>query len=187
MTELSGRTKHPVSASDHKTKSPEPGKGTAIYSDASRGWTHNALLLMLIDLHCHTKYSHDNHVNPEDLIARAMEMGLDGICFTEHHAIQSAWHFSRMKIPEGFLALRGIEISTDAGHLLVYGVDDDSWNRWGRNNFLKLPKVVESVHRLGGICVPAHPYRGWESIGDTVFAFEAFDAIETHNGTNNST
>jgi predicted metal-dependent phosphoesterase TrpH len=139
---------------------------------------------MIIDLHCHSKYSRDNHLEPEDLIHRAIELGLDGICLTEHHSLGSSWPVTRLNIPKGFLVLRGIEVSTDCGHLLVYGVPDDSWNRWGRNNYLKLSKVVDSVHDLGGICVPAHPFRGWESLGEKVFSCQGIDAIETHNGTN---
>jgi predicted metal-dependent phosphoesterase TrpH len=139
---------------------------------------------MLIDLHCHSIYSHDNHMEPEDLVRRACELGLDGVCFTEHHSFRASWPVDRMSRPENFLIFRGVEISTDAGHLLVYGVKDDSWNRWGRNTYLNLAKVVASVHALGGICVPAHPFRGWESIGEKVFSFTGFDAIETHNGVN---
>ncbi len=141
---------------------------------------------MRLDLHCHSKYSHDNHLDPEDLIRRAVELGLDGVCFTEHFSFNSSWPVDRMTVPENFLVLRGVEVSTDCGHLLVYGVENDAWNLWGRHNHLKLPKVVESVHALGGICVPAHPFRGWESMGDRIFTFPLFDAIETHNGTNNS-
>lgn len=139
---------------------------------------------MIIDLHCHTKYSQDNHLEPEDLIRRAVELGLNGICLTEHHSMHCSRPITKLNIPEGFLVLRGVEVSTDSGHLLVYGVKDDAWNRWGRNNYLKLASVVESVHELGGVCVPAHPYRGWESLGDKVFSFQGFDGIETHNGTN---
>jgi predicted metal-dependent phosphoesterase TrpH len=139
---------------------------------------------MLIDLHCHSKYSDDNHLEPEELIHKAHELGLDGVCFTEHHSVESSWRIPRITPPEGFVVFRGVEVSTEAGHLLVYGVKDDSWNQWGRNNFLKLAKVVESVHALGGICVPAHPFRGWDSIGDGVLSFAGFDAIETHNGSN---
>ncbi len=142
--------------------------------------------LMILDLHCHSKYSYDNHLEPEELIHRAFELGLDGICLTEHNSVDASWPVDRMKHPPNFLVLRGVEVSTDSGHLLVYGVQDDSWNRWGRTTFLKLAKVVESVHSLGGICVPAHPFRGWESIGESVFPFNGFDAIETHNGVNSS-
>jgi predicted metal-dependent phosphoesterase TrpH len=139
---------------------------------------------MIIDLHCHTKYSQDNHLEPEDLICRAIERGLDGVCLTEHHSMGCSRPVLRLKVPEEFVLLRGVEVSTDSGHLLVYGVEDDGWNQWGRDNYLNLAKVVESVHSRGGVCVPAHPFRGWESIGQKIFSFEGFDAIETHNGTN---
>ncbi len=142
---------------------------------------------MIIDLHCHSKYSEDNHLEPGDLIRRALELGLDGVCFTEHHSLSCSWPIGRMKVPDNFLVFRGIEVSTDSGHLLVYGVSDDSWNLWGRNNFPKLAKVVASVHSQGGICIPAHPFRGRESLGDQVLAFDGFDGfdgIETHNGVN---
>ncbi len=141
---------------------------------------------MFIDLHCHSKYSHDNHLEPEDVIFKAMKIGLDGVCFTEHYSFESSRPIGRMKLPEGFLVLRGVEVSTTQGHLLVYGVENDEWNLWGRNNFLELDKVIESVHSLGGICIPAHPFRGWESIGENVFLYDGFDGIETHNGVNPS-
>lgn len=139
---------------------------------------------MIIDLHCHSKFSQDNHLEPEDLIRRAKELGLDGVCFTEHHSIQCSWPLERMKLPERFLVFRGVEISTDCGHLLVYGLKDDSWNTWGRNSYLKLPRIIEAVHSLGGICVPAHPFRGWESLGEVIYSAEGLDAVETHNGVN---
>lgn len=44
--------------------------------------------------------------------------------------------------------------------------------------------MLEKVHALGGICVPAHPFRGWDSFGDHVLRIEGFDAIEIHNGPN---
>ena len=139
---------------------------------------------MLIDLHCHSKYSHDNHLEPEALVRRGHELGLDGVCFTEHHSMQASSLIARVRPPEGFLVFRGVEVATDHGHLLVYGVEDDSWNRRGRNKSLSLVKVIQSVHTQGGLCIPAHPFRGWESIGNKVFSMTGLDAIETHNGTN---
>lgn len=139
---------------------------------------------MKIDLHCHSKFSQDNHLEPEDLIRRAWELGLDGVCFTEHHSIRSSYLVERIHAPEGFLVFRGVEVSTELGHLLVYGVVDDSWNHWGRNIYLNVTRVLDSVHAKGGICVPAHPFRGWESLGEKIFSITGFDGIETHNGVN---
>lgn len=142
--------------------------------------------MMLIDLHCHTRYSQDNLLEPEDLFARAIEMRLDGVCITEHYSYEASRPIMDRQPPDNLLVLRGLEVSTDHGHLLVYGVSDDSWNQWGRNTSLSFSKVVSSVHALGGVCVPAHPYRGWDSLGDRVFSLTGIDALETHNGMNAS-
>lgn len=98
--------------------------------------------------------------------------------------MDASYPVTRMRVPDDFVVLRGLEISTDCGHLLVYGPPDDSWNRWGRTNFLNLTDVLRRVHHLGGICVPAHPFRGWESVGERLYTIEGFDAVETHNGVN---
>ena len=137
---------------------------------------------MKIDLHCHSKYSADNFLEPEELIEQAIKRNLDGVCLTEHHSMIPLWPLERIRIPEGFYVFRGVEISTDHGHLLVYGLKDDSWNIWSSHTYLNASQVIENVHRLGGICVPAHPFRGWDSFGENVFKIDGIDAIETHNG-----
>ena len=91
----------------------------------------------------------------------------------------------KIKLPENFLILRGAEVSTNLGHLLIYGPCDDSWNIWQRNLYLNFFEVVEMVHKLGGICIPSHPFRGIESIGDFLFIEEilnVIDGIEVFNG-----
>jgi predicted metal-dependent phosphoesterase TrpH len=137
---------------------------------------------MRIDLHCHTKYSGDNYLEPEELIEQAIKMNLEGVCLTEHHSIIPLWPLEKISIPEGFYVFRGVEISTDRGHLLVYGLEDDSWDPWYSHNYLDLFQVLEKVHSHGGICVPSHPFRGWDSFGENVFKIDDIDAIETHNG-----
>jgi predicted metal-dependent phosphoesterase TrpH len=139
---------------------------------------------MRIDLHCHSKYSYDNYLEPEELMEQAIKMNLDGACFTEHHSMIPSWPLERIRIPEGFYVFRGLEISTDLGHLLTYGLKDDSWNIRSNHTYLNAFEVIENVHRLGGICVPAHPFRGWDSFGENLFRVDGFDAIETHNGLN---
>jgi len=137
---------------------------------------------MRIDLHCHSSYSYDNYLDPHRIISRARELKLDGICFTEHLSYNLSRFAERIDPPEGFLILRGVEISTNRGHLLVYGVKDDSWNTWQRGFYLDIREVMKNVRALGGICVPAHPFRGWDALGEEVFHIKGFEAVETHNG-----
>ena len=139
---------------------------------------------MLIDLHCHTKYSRDCYLEPLDLIKRARQLRLDGVCITEHYSYALSRAVTDMGQGNGLVILRGLEISTNMGHLLAYGVKDDSWNTWTRDNYLDIGEVIRNVHLRGGICVPAHPFRGWDSLGDAIFSLEGLDALETHNGSN---
>lgn len=141
---------------------------------------------MWIDTHCHTKYSYDNWLEPLALIRRARELGLDGVVITEHYSYEASAPVEAIARDEGMLLLRGVEISTDKGHLLAYGVEDDSWNTWGRDNWLSLPAVIERILELGGICVPAHPFRemGACSLLEDLLDVVGIAAVETHNGNN---
>jgi hypothetical protein len=144
---------------------------------------------MWIDTHCHTKYSYDNWLEPADLVRRARGLGLDAICVTEHYSYEASAPVEEVARGEGMLLLRGVEVSTDRGHLLVFGVEDDSWNRWGRDTYLPLQALIEHINDLGGVCVPAHPYRrmGVASLLDGIFDLRGISGVETHNGSNSRT
>jgi predicted metal-dependent phosphoesterase TrpH len=137
---------------------------------------------MKIDLHCHTKYSGDNYLEPEELVEQAIRMNLDGVCITEHSSLLDMWVIERIKVPESFYVLRGVELSTSHGHLLVYGLKESFWDPWYSHNYLDLFRILEKIHSHGGICVPSHPFRGWDSFGENVLKIDGIDAIETHNG-----
>lgn len=141
---------------------------------------------MWIDTHCHTKHSYDNWLEPLDLIRRAKALGLDGVCITEHYSYEASESIEVIARDEGFLLLRGVEIATDRGHLLAYGVEDDGWNIWRRDNYLPLLEVIEHINGLGGICVPAHPFRevGLASLLEGVLGLQGIAAVESHNGGN---
>jgi predicted metal-dependent phosphoesterase TrpH len=141
---------------------------------------------MWIDTHCHTKYSYDNWLEPLDLIRRAKTLGLDGAVITEHYSYEASAPVEQVGRDEGFLILRGVEIATDKGHLLAYGVTDDGWNIWGRDSYLPLEEVIERVNQLGGICAPAHPFRnvGLASLMEGLLELKDIAAVESHNGVN---
>ena len=62
---------------------------------------------MKIDLDCHSKYSHDSYLEPETIIEPAVETGLDGVCFIEHHSIDAFILVERIKVPDGVIIFRG--------------------------------------------------------------------------------
>ncbi len=109
---------------------------------------------MLIDLHNHTwPRSHDSVLNPDDLIVRAKKAGLDGICFTEHDTLWDAKSLKEIQEKHDFLVLAGVEIGTDDGHILTFGIDKYVFGMHRSN------ELAMHVAKSDGCMVAAHPYR----------------------------
>jgi len=109
---------------------------------------------LLIDLHCHTiERSDDSTASALDLARKAREMGLDGICLTDHDTFWPADEVKRISDEAEILVLVGVEINTDGGHALVFGLEEYIFGMH-RPAFLR-----EQVDRVNGAMLMAHPYR----------------------------
>ena len=142
---------------------------------------------MLIDLHTHTKpKSDDSFLSPEDLIINAKKAGLDGLCFTEHDWFWSAESLEHLSREFGFLLIAGVEINTEEGHMIAFGIDK---YEFGMHHASFLRDVLD---RESGFMILAHPYRRVFSIdGDIDEAvdrycrnpvFQYVDTLEVLNG-----
>lgn len=109
---------------------------------------------MLIDLHAHTwPRSHDSVLSPDDLIVRAKRAGLDAIAFTEHDTLWDDASITALCEKHNFLVLGGVEISTDDGHMLVFGIDKYVFGMH------RSDQLAGHVEKGDGVMVAAHPYR----------------------------
>ena len=152
---LEGAVKH--------VTAPPPSGTTSLEQPSFRkdGGIENALKekvsgRMVIDLHTHTSPASPCSSAPVDqLIEEAKRIGLDGICLTDHNHV---WHPSQvedLRQNHGFLVLRGNEITTDQGDMLVFGLDRDI------QGIIKLEELRKEVLRAGGYIIVAHPFRGF--------------------------
>ena len=113
------------------------------------GWT--------IDLHTHTTLgAYDSALKPAELAAEAGARGLSGVAITEHDRLWDQHRLAEFqKDQPNLLVVNGVEVSTDHGHVLAFG----------------LPAIVSGIHRLarlrevadeaGAFLVAAHPFRHW--------------------------
>ncbi len=109
---------------------------------------------MLIDLHTHTRpLSWDSYLTPDELVERTKAAGLDGLCLSEHDYFWKPEDVIALGKRHNFLVLPAIEINTDDGHMLVYGL---SKYVYGMHRSHELARHVEQA---GGAMVAAHPYR----------------------------
>jgi hypothetical protein len=143
------------------------------------------------DIHVHTlKYSDCSFINPEELIAQALEVDLDGIAITEHGMRWPDKEFDKLKKladPHGIVLINGQEIYTASsnnemeGEFLVFGLKHSLTRR------CSAAELCEKVHAQGGILIAAHPYklsRGGKShyygAGDRIYQIP-IDAIELYH------
>ena len=109
---------------------------------------------LLIDLHCHTIERSDDSTAPAIELARnARAAGLDGIALTDHDTFWPDDEIKRLSDDSGILVLAGVEINTDGGHALVFGLTEYIFGMH-RPAFLR-----QQVDRVHGAMLLAHPYR----------------------------
>jgi predicted metal-dependent phosphoesterase TrpH len=119
---------------------------------------------MILDLHTHSEASEDSRAPVETylkwLTRKRDLLPIDGIVLTEHRQWNPDLDYRHLEDRYGILILRGAEVETDYGHVLLYGVNDDIAARFDFSD-VRLPaqEVISEVSRLGGIAVPCHPGR----------------------------
>ena len=145
---------------------------------------------MILDLHTHTDRSEDSRAPIETYLRWLQKkrdlLPIDGIVLTEHRQWDPDADYRALEDQYGVLILRGAEVETDYGHVLLYGVNDDITRRFDFTN-VRLPAqaVVTEVARMGGIAAPCHP--GRPTIGlcehyDTKPPLDGVVAVEALNG-----
>lgn len=141
---------------------------------------------MLIDLHAHTSVgSKDSSISPEELITKAKNRGISAICITDHDSYKGVEETQKIAKSQGILVIKGIELSTNYGNLLIYGVDindvfklnvSDLMNQIGDKKCLtfgelreiffqialpitvEIDNLIHKVHEYGGAVVLPHPF-----------------------------
>ena len=110
--------------------------------------------VLLIDLHTHTyPASDDSFVGADDLVDEAKRAGLDGICLTDHDYFWDPQDIRSLGQRHDFLVLPGSEITTEEGHVLVFGLDRYVFGMH------KAPFLHRLATQQGAVMAAAHPYR----------------------------
>lgn len=145
---------------------------------------------MIVDLHTHSEASDDSRAPVEAYLRwlgrKRDVLPIDGIVLTEHRQWSAHADYRALEDRYGIRVLRGAEVETDYGHMLVFGVTDEIARRFDFAD-VRLPAqaVVTEVARMGGIAVPCHP--GRPTIGLCAHyegrpALEGIVAVEMVNG-----
>ena len=108
----------------------------------------------LFDMHIHTtKGSSDSNLSPEEMVLQAEQLGLFGLCITEHSGPWDRHEFQRFADQHDVILIRAMEVETDMGHILAFGMD-----RY-LSGINKAVNLRQELDKVGGFMVTAHPFR----------------------------
>ena len=118
------------------------------------GGHHTAEPHFTVDIHLHThRGSADSNLAPRDLVERARVIGIGAVCITEHDTMWDLAEIGEAAREAGVLLLRGMEVTTDMGHVGVFGL----------NSYLggvyKLSELRRVADQNGAILIANHPFR----------------------------
>lgn len=111
---------------------------------------------MLVDLHIHTKYSHDSWAEVSDILDTAEKRGLDAVAITDHDTVEGAKEAKQLAAERDIRIITGVERTIPAGehgcHLIGLHV-----NQLPPND--NITSFINGVHNQGGVVVIPHPFR----------------------------
>ena len=130
---------------------------------------------MRVDLHLHSRFSHDSRTTLDELIERSGKCGLDRIALTDHNTVEGALELARIA-PE--LAIVGEEAKTLEGEVIGLFIT-------GRLPPYQRPEqVMDLVHEMGGLTYVPHPFdrnRSHFRAERIIELAERIDVIEVYN------
>jgi len=130
---------------------------------------------MKFDLHVHTTFSSDSILETKDIYDAAKKKGLSGIAVTNHDV------FEKVESRDGVYVIPACEVSTDAGHMLVYFLKSDICKDLVRNEkgVFSFYEVVSKAHAEGAVVFAAHPFS--PEIERTPEVWDELDGVELFN------
>ena len=149
----------------------------------------------IVDMHVHTvRGAADSSLTPDQLIEEARRIGLTGVNISEHDRVWNPQQLDEFRQRSGLFVSRGMEVSTDLGHMIVVGLDGYVP---GIRKATELRRVLDDI---GGFMTVAHPFRHFfdpihfrrdgrppfemtpEEAAERMPVFRIVDEIEVANG-----
>ena len=143
---------------------------------------------MIIDLRAHSIKSDDGRAKVQNYCQwiKAKDIAIDGFVLTEHRQFDDESDYSALGEKYGLTILKGAEVETEYGHVLVFGVTPELQQAFDFANInLALADVIAACNAHGAIAAPCHPGRkrvGMAAHLEEFGAPEGVRVVEVFNG-----
>lgn len=117
---------------------------------------------MILDLHTHSIKSDDGRAKVENYCQwiHSKNVPINGFVLTEHRQHDFDSDYSALAKQHGLVILKGSEVETEYGHVLVFGVTEALTKAFDFSSInLALEMVIETCEAHGAVAVPCHPGR----------------------------
>ena len=138
---------------------------------------------MYLDMHSHSVSSDDSRATVEQYlkwigVLRKRGHVVDGIVLTEHRKFDYDKDYSALASQYGVVVLKGSELDTRYGHVLVYGVTEALTREIDFSNVsLDTRELLKAARQHGAYAVPAHPGRFGIGLTEYIQQGETFDDV----------
>jgi error-prone DNA polymerase len=114
-------------------------------------------MIPYVELHCHSNFSLlDGASHPEELVARAAELGMEALALTDHDAVYGIPRFVRAARARGIRPILGAELTQADGHHLTLLVEDET----GWTNLCRLIGLARHNAPKGEAALPPEQLAG---------------------------
>ena len=138
---------------------------------------------MYLDMHSHSVSSDDSRATVEQYlkwiqVLRKRGHVVDGIVLTEHRKFDYDKDYSALASQYDVLVLKGSELDTRYGHVLVYGVTEPLTKDIDFGNVaMDTRELLKAARQHGAYAVPAHPGRFGIGLTEYIQQGETFDDV----------
>ena len=139
---------------------------------------------MFLDLHCHSVSSDDSRATVEQYVKwvqvlRKRGYVVDGIVLTEHRKFDFDKDYSALAEQNGMLIMKGSELDTRYGHVLVYGVSEGLTRDIDFSDVrLDARELIKAARQHDAVAIPAHPGRFGIGLTEYIQQGESFPGVE---------
>lgn len=143
---------------------------------------------MILDLHAHSIKSDDGRAKVQNYCQwiKSREIAIDGFVLTEHRQFDNESDYSELAQKHGITILKGAEVETEYGHVLVFGVTPALQDEFDFSNIhLPLAQVLDACAKHDAVAVPCHPGRKRVGMAAHLEEFgvpEGVRIVEVYNG-----
>lgn len=133
---------------------------------------------MLVDLHIHEcTFSKDSEMNLKDIVEHAKQIGLDGICITDHDDLGIKEIAEKYSKEVDYPIFVGVEYFTTQGDILAFGLESLP------ETHLNAQEFIDYVKSFNGVCFSAHPFRNNNrGLEENLKLVKGLNGIEVLNG-----